>query len=55
MDEKIKKESPNEGTETVPYIFSFQGTPAGFIKKESPNEGTETGKVRVVSTIHFKI
>ena len=38
----IKKESPNEGTETC-YGFrrtiALKGT---FIKKESPNEGTET-------------
>ena len=38
---EIKKESPNEGTET--YI-ALQGsmTEEGGIKKESPNEGTET-------------
>ena len=37
---QIKKESPNEGTETITVLlFSFQRTP---IKKESPNEGTET-------------
>ena len=35
----IKKESPNEGTET--YIkYSYRQL--GLIKKESPNEGTET-------------
>ena len=37
----IKKESPNEGTETAGkagmYICKFF-----IIKKESPNEGTET-------------
>ena len=38
---QIKKESPNEGTETLclpdqfPQVFLI-------IKKESPNEGTET-------------
>ena len=42
--EGIKKESPNEGTETLFLtLFSFQRTP---IKKESPNEGTET---RIIS------
>ena len=36
----IKKESPNEGTETA---AGGQGSTAGSsIKKESPNEGTET-------------
>ena len=37
----IKKESPNEGTETTssaPYKYPK----ASYIKKESPNEGTET-------------
>ena len=39
----IKKESPNEGTET-----DFSGCSvllAPIIKKESPNEGTETNPV----------
>ena len=37
----IKKESPNEGTETQ---FAYDGTNfhLSSIKKESPNEGTET-------------
>ena len=37
----IKKESPNEGTETNPETANNGG---GYdqIKKESPNEGTET-------------
>ena len=37
----IKKESPNEGTETSPYETIMLKT-TGLIKKESPNEGTET-------------
>ena len=36
----IKKESPNEGTETNSDGFNEIGQ--DFIKKESPNEGTET-------------
>ena len=39
----IKKESPNEGTETFLYTIIFFLLP---IKKESPNEGTETIKSR---------
>ena len=40
----IKKESPNEGTETVtaPYKCHLF---LRIIKKESPNEGTETVKL----------
>ena len=38
----IKKESPNEGTETVPS-FPSDYRQNKYIKKESPNEGTETG------------
>ena len=38
----IKKESPNEGTETPPTRRSLIGFVFGAIKKESPNEGTET-------------
>ena len=37
----IKKESPNEGTETWAY-FHYSSPPFSMIKKESPNEGTET-------------
>ena len=36
----IKKESPNEGTETGRLEFGYFSE--SFIKKESPNEGTET-------------
>ena len=36
----IKKESPNEGTET-PLKFCIVPDDL-YIKKESPNEGTET-------------
>ena len=36
----IKKESPNEGTETVQDLNVSFFLPS--IKKESPNEGTET-------------
>ena len=36
----IKKESPNEGTETFLYVRTFKD--GMEIKKESPNEGTET-------------
>ena len=37
----IKKESPNEGTETV-FQPRLVVPTAVIIKKESPNEGTET-------------
>ena len=37
----IKKESPNEGTETA-FSRSPMRAIVGIIKKESPNEGTET-------------
>ena len=36
----IKKESPNEGTETYTTVLRILLSP--LIKKESPNEGTET-------------
>ena len=36
----IKKESPNEGTETKDRCHNQSAH--GLIKKESPNEGTET-------------
>ena len=36
----IKKESPNEGTETLSSYISYPRST--LIKKESPNEGTET-------------
>ena len=40
----IKKESPNEGTETVRLTFpNIKGKL--LIKKESPNEGTETFQI----------
>ena len=41
FEPSIKKESPNEGTETkqIAIIVCFNVFP---IKKESPNEGTET-------------
>ena len=37
---RIKKESPNKGTETFFYLH-FLKNPFRQIKKESPNEGTE--------------
>ena len=37
----IKKESPNEGTETAFFMSSLVAALIS-IKKESPNEGTET-------------
>ena len=37
----IKKESPNEGTETEYFPLNV-GRITTEIKKESPNEGTET-------------
>ena len=48
----IKKESPNEGTETR-YAFSllYHGV---AIKKESPNEGTETTSVYRVPKTQYK-
>ena len=39
---RIKKESPNEGTETVDSGFVKTYLRQMKIKKESPNEGTET-------------
>ena len=39
-EEIIKKESPNEGTETIETFISLKSSIV--IKKESPNEGTET-------------
>ena len=41
----IKKESPNEGTETLFPLLILQGLQQ-LIKKESPNEGTETRTVK---------
>ena len=41
----IKKESPNEGTETCIQTGTEQPD-SSSIKKESPNEGTETGVKR---------
>ena len=38
---EIKKESPNEGTETGSGAYRIQRS-IFCIKKESPNEGTET-------------
>ena len=38
----IKKESPNEGTETFFCVKNFVRNVIIIIKKESPNEGTET-------------
>ena len=37
----IKKESPNEGTETIDLFDAYVDVSL-HIKKESPNEGTET-------------
>ena len=48
----IKKESPNEGTETYPSSYR-SGHRSLVIKKESPNEGTET--VIVVLIIKIRI
>ena len=44
----IKKESPNEGTETL--LCNFFLILRKQIKKESPNEGTET--TRMILTYH---
>ena len=41
----IKKESPNEGTETL-FTLTRYFPPKYEIKKESPNEGTETDEIR---------
>ena len=41
----IKKESPNEGTETFVNFLVIR-TKFDVIKKESPNEGTETKSFR---------
>ena len=41
---RIKKESPNEGTETIPFLTFFCKL-SFSIKKESPNEGTETNLI----------
>ena len=38
---RIKKESPNEGTETC-FFCTLLHNSLQLIKKESPNEGTET-------------
>ena len=40
-NDRIKKESPNEGTETLSSTVTLMPYLAS-IKKESPNEGTET-------------
>ena len=48
---EIKKESPNEGTETRFRRDSRTGQP--FIKKESPNEGTETHELSNISFCHL--
>ena len=50
----IKKESPNEGTETV-YLFHSLVL-STLIKKESPNEGTETHRTdsRTLRTYRIK-
>ena len=52
--EAIKKESPNEGTETSFYLPFLR--PHLSIKKESPNEGTETSPKcgRMVSSPSIK-
>ena len=42
---RIKKESPNEGTETAIHFHTYMLLIL-LIKKESPNEGTET---RIIS------
>ena len=47
----IKKESPNEGTET-PLKFCIVPDDL-YIKKESPNEGTETAKGYQEGETHY--
>ena len=42
----IKKESPNEGTETRPCTHKVNRYMP--IKKESPNEGTETKRIKCI-------
>ena len=49
---KIKKESPNEGTETRLYRIVIRNH-IFFIKKESPNEGTETFHTYSILIYHF--
>ena len=49
-NDKIKKESPNEGTETMSGGRNAFRLPD--IKKESPNEGTETSS-RTAQNIHL--
>ena len=49
-DEYIKKESPNEGTETS-SVGKLINRNTIAIKKESPNEGTETGSEFVVTAL----
>ena len=41
LSRSIKKESPNEGTETIDLFDAYVDVSL-HIKKESPNEGTET-------------
>ena len=48
---QIKKESPNEGTET-PFRYSVTGIQLYIIKKESPNEGTETVRMVTIKGNH---
>ena len=50
----IKKESPNEGTETPPLIFRFNRDRL-IIKKESPNEGTETSQKDLANALGISI
>ena len=46
---QIKKESPNEGTETQGHSTDYPVLHEPEIKKESPNEGTETvGEIYLV-------
>ena len=45
----IKKESPNEGTETYQTVLHNNDHPR--IKKESPNEGTETAPLPLMVTV----
>ena len=52
-DSEIKKESPNEGTETRVLVYQLWLVIA--IKKESPNEGTETVSIKHQSSSTDKI
>ena len=49
----IKKESPNEGTETV--ATDAKRLIILPIKKESPNEGTETRSPSLMVTLYFPL